>query len=842
MPSLLALEGPLTGQSVAVGASLVVGRGEADLVVDDAEISRRHAVVRARDGELEVEDLGSLNGTWVNGARIEAPTRLRPGDTIRLGQTTFEVETAPAPAPAPSAAPPPARAPGPPPLPVRGPLSRVAAPAALSFVGLAPLAEARCPECGAAAAADARFCSACGAPLAGGQDGPPRPDELRLVTALFADVVGSTALGERLAPDEVKALIGECVNRVARVVEQFGGTVSSYMGDGIAAFFGMPTAHEDDPERAAHAALAILEMVGDYAVNIRAAWGVEDFDVRVGINTGQAAVGVVGGAEQQQVALGDTANVAARLQSHAAPGAVVAGEATARLLAHRFAFESLGELTVKGRTQPVTAWRLVRFQPDARPSAPTPLVGRDAEAGRLRGALEELKDGRGRVLMLVGDAGIGKSRLLGELETLVVAKPVTLLEGQCRSYGGELLYWPFAEVLRRWLGVEAGDAEVSVRTKLRARLGSFTGLEPDALLRGLGRLLSVRLEETAGEPAGVSEHAAEIRRAFRAWLEALCVEQPVVLALDDFQWADAPTRELAESLLEVTDRAPLLLAIALRAEPGSEGARFRLHALEHYAHRVLELALEPLPDAASEELLGMLVPDALEEDARRELIVRAEGNPLYLEELLRTLIEGGELERRQRTWALTSVPAAIPPAVEGLLTARIDRLSEEARRLLQVAAVIGRTFPARALEHAAGSDAFGEALATLLRAQLAHELTRYPELVYTFKHGLLQEAVLATLTPGRRRDLYGQVAAAFEKLYPAQDDRLELLAHYWSRSHDLAKACDYLELAGSRAASLDAAAHAAELWKRARKLAGQLGDEEAVARIEGRLAAFGSTV
>lgn len=854
MPSLFAKEGPLTGQRLNVDSAMTLGRGEADVVIDDPEISRRHALVRAGSDYFEIEDLDSLNGTWVNGSRIDETVRLSPGDVIRLGTTVLEVETELLP---------PARhasaSPGGGPEALAG-LAATPAPRSLTRVGA--IDAGRCSECGAHAPTQARFCSSCGVAFRSEHHHAPAPaslsseaggegvalsasdgDELRPVTALFADVVGSTALGERLAPDEVKALIGECVNRIAQAVEQFGGTVQSYMGDGIAAFFGMPIAHEDDPERAGLAALRILEVVGEYAVDIEAAWGVKDFDVRVGVNSGQTAVGLVGAAEQQRVALGDTANVAARLQSVAAPGTAVVGESTARGLAHRFVLETLGEIAVKGRSQPIAAWRLVRFQTETRAPAPTPLVGREAEVARLRAGLDELMDGRGQVLLLVGDAGFGKTRLLGELET-VAGDRVIWLEGHCRSYGGELLYWPFVELLRGWIGVEPGEAEIALRTKLRAKLTSLGALDPAEVLPGLARLLSIRVdadEAERGQQLSPEEHAAEIHRAFCSWVEALSARRPVVLAIDDLHWGDPQARELAEALLAVTDRAQLLLVATLRADAGSEGSRFRLHALEHYSHRILELALGPLSDAAAEELLSMLMPEGLEDGARQELISRAEGNPLYLEELLRSLIEGGGLERRQRTWALTVVPGrALPPALEGLLMARMDHLPEEARRLAQVAAVVGRTFPALVLERVSGSAEFESALSMLLRSQFIRELHRYPQLVYTFKHGLLHEAALSTLTPARRQELYGRVAAVFEEIYAAsRDEYLEMLAYYYARSRDFAKAREYLELAGEKAASVNATAQALELLRRARKLAVQLGDGAAEQRIAKRLEQLG---
>ena len=660
-------------------------------------------------------------------------------------------------------------------------------------------------------------------------------DELRPVTALFADVVGSTALGERLAPHEVKSLIGECVNRMSRAVEQFGGTIQAYMGDGIAGFFGMPVAHEDDPERAAHAGLRILEVVAEYARDIDAAWGVSDFNVRVGLNTGQTAVGVVGGADQQKVALGDTTNVAARLQAAATPGTIVVGESTARRLAHRFVLESLGEVSVKGREQPVGAWRLVRVQTGTRAPAPTPLVGREEEVGRLRTALDELVAGRGQALLIAGEGGIGKTRLLSEFET-VAGDRALWLAGHCRSFGGELLYWPFVEVLRQWLGVEPGEAEVSVRTKLRAKLTSLPSLDLAKVLPRLGLLLSIRVDAQGMtslqrmSPEGAGE---EIRSAYCDWVEALSAQKPVILAIDDLHWADASTRELAEALLEVTDRAPLLLAMSFRGDVPSEGSRFRLHAMEHYAHRLVELPLGPLTEAAAEELLAMLMPEGLDASAQKQLVARAEGNPLYLEELLRTLIEGGGLERRRRTWALTVTPGAIlPPALESLLIARIDNLPEDARRLAQVAAVIGRTFAARVLERVVERGDFDRGLSVLLRAQFIREESRDPELTYTFKHGLLQEAALSTLTPARREELYGRVAAVLEELYAAsREEHLEMLAYYYARSRNLGKALEYLEQAGGKAAALEAKSQALDLWGRARKVASDLGDADAEKRI-----------
>jgi class 3 adenylate cyclase len=647
-------------------------------------------------------------------------------------------------------------------------------------------------------------------------------DELRPVTALFADIVGSMALGERLAPDEVKVLVGECVSRMSRAIEEFGGTVQAYMGDGICGYFGVPVAHEDDPERAGRAALRIVELVSEYARDVAVAWGIEGFNVRVGINSGQAAVGPVGAGAPQEVALGDTPNVAARLQSLAEPGTIALGGATAERLAQRFVLEPIGEVSVKGRNEPVTAWRLVRARVAARETPPNPLVGRDGELERLRGAVEELAAGRGQVLLIVGDAGIGKTRLLDELRAIAGAR-VTWLEGECVSYGGELLLWPCVQILKSWLGVEDAEPDVAVRTKLRARLGPRL---PEAL-PGLARLLAIRLEPgVEARPGSLSpdELAAEIRAAYRAWVESLAAERPVVIALEDAHWADASTRELAEELLELTDRAPVLVAVTTRQDPASEGFRFRLRVLADYPHRTLELMLGPLSDEAAGRLLATMVPGVLDAGARREIVERAEGNPLYLEELLRALVEGGGLVRR-RTWTLNHTAAAelLPPAIENLLVARVDRLPEEARQLAQVAAVAGRSFPVRVLEHVVGTEQVERTLPILLRAEIVREVRRYPELECTFKHGLFQEAALSTLTAERRRDLHGRVARAFEDVFAdSLEEHLEILAQLYARSNELERALEYLVRAAARAEEFDAGAQAVELRRRADKVKARL--------------------
>ena len=636
----------------------------------------------------------------------------------------------------------------------------------------------------------------------------------------------------------MKALVGECVTRMSRAVEEFGGVVQAFMGDGICAYFGVPSAHEDDPERGARSALRIIGVAVDYAAEVKAAWDIEGFNVRVGLNSGPAAVGLVGGEDSQTVALGDTTNVAARLQSAAEPGTIAIGPGTASRLAERFVLEPIGEIPVKGRTEPVTASRLVGPRPVAEPPSRTPLVGRDLELARLEGAVADVRAGRGQVLLLVGDAGLGKTRMLAELRHLS-GDEATWLEGRCVSYGAGSPYGPFVELLRTWLGAEESDAELAVRMKLRARAGALLGAQADRVLPYLGLLLSVRLDPDVERDLlalSADDLAEGMQEAFVTWAEVLARTRPLILAVDDLHWADATTRGLAERLLSLTDRAAVLLAMTLRPDPGSQGWAVRLEAQTRFAHRVVEIPLPPLSPEASRALIEALVPPGLVGDAvKDELVAKAEGNPLYVEELLRALLEAGG--DRKRTWTITpSTAAELPPALEALLVARIDRLAPGARRLAQVSAVVGREFPVSVAAAVAGSESADRDVAELLRSEIVRELRRFPELECTFRHGLLQEAALSTLTPTTQRELYGRVGHGMEVYLAEQgDERFERLAFYFYRSAEPAKALEYLDRAAEHAVEVEAPARAEQLWTRGVRLAERVGDPERAKAFEARL-------
>jgi class 3 adenylate cyclase len=759
------LDGAEGGRRIRIGERLTVGRGtDAGLLIDDPEMSRAHAAFRPTEDGLEIQDLGSLNGTWVNGERIISSTPLAPGDVVKIGTTRIEV------------------------------------------------------------------LSAGGGRVVPAQRPSPTPveaeDELRPVSVLFADIVGSTQLAERLEPEDFAALVGGCVDRMCRAVEHFGGVIDAYMGDGIAAFFGFPAATEDDAQRAASAALSVVQAIDTYAEEVRETWNLPALNVRVGVNSGQVAVGVVGVSQRHPVALGDTMNVAARLQGTAEPGTIVIGGATAKKLRGRFLLRPLGHLAVRGRERPVEAWRLLSARVDQPRSDPAGLVGRVQETAQLAEAAHALRAGHGRLVVIDGEPGIGKTRLLEWLQEQL-RDDVTWLEGHCTSYGGQPLYQAPAEALRGWVAVD----DVVQRSSTLERLG----LEADAL-----PYLVMLLSPEGGTNGGADDFAVALGRAYATWIKGLCRDRPVVLAIHDIHWADQSTLELLERLANLLDEHPLMIATTSRVAADAHDRRFREGARRRRPERVVELRLGPLDEAEADKLLLQLAPGELEPEARHEVLALAEGNPLYVDQLLRSLLESGGLAAR-RTWALTVPAAQLPTGLESLLVARIAALPRDARRVAQVGAVLGRTFRPSVLSLVSGVEDVERNLTRLLRADIIREVRALPNREYAFTHGLLQEAALSTLTRARRRELYRGVAAAYEEVFSdSLDDQLERLAFYWARGGDFERAFEYLERAANRATSLHAQTQAADLWSRAAAVAAKVDDPEARDRIERRLVELGA--
>jgi class 3 adenylate cyclase len=653
-------------------------------------------------------------------------------------------------------------------------------------------------------------------------------DQIRPVTVLFADIVGSTALGERLPPDQIKVVIGEAVGEMGAAVERFGGTVQAYMGDGVCAYFGVPLARRDDAERAALAALHIRDQAQAYALEMKAAWGIDDFNVRVGINSGRAGVGPIGEG-RANVALGDVANVAARIEAAASPGTVLVGQSCARQLSRRFVLGPFHEISARGREKTVPVAPLLGIRPALMPETETLVVGRALERRLLSSVADDLAVGRGGALLLSGDPGIGKTRLVAELRSVVAGRALWL-QGQCASYGGIFPYQPLVELVRDWIGVGAEEVPISIRLRLRAKLAEI-GLQPESLLGRLTRLLTI--EPRTGSDDSVPP-GAEVRETFTSWLSALTDKGPVVVAIEDIQWADPSSLELIDMMLELTDAAPLQFVTTLHTSPPPHVAQWRARTLTTYEHRVREVRLSPLTREESAALLDAVSERPLDTSTAERILERAEGNPLFIRQLLHSMDDSPV--RTESTWTFSASPARnLPEDLLGLLIARIDALPRELRETLQVAGVIGRDFSLQALEAVTGADCSEKAVA-LLRAGIIREVRRYPEMVYSFSNTLLHEAVLSTLTSSQSRRMYERVGDAFEKLENGESSQhLERLAFYFYRSDSPQRALPYLEQSGARALSLGAEAQAAHLWRRGLKLAQRIHDVDATTRLHRRL-------
>src|SRR3954468_13540700 len=628
-------------------------------------------------------------------------------------------------------------------------------------------------------------------------------EERKVLTAVFADVVGSTALAERLEPEDVKLVVGEAVARIVSEVESLGGHVKDLAGDEVLAFFGAPTTREDDAERAVRCALRIVAEVEEYAREVRRGWGAEGFGVRVGAATGAVVVGEVGaGSRVEYAAFGDTVNVAARLQSAAEPGSVLVDEATHRAVERLFEWGDARELDVKGKSEPVAAWPVAGVAAASRtqrglPGVETRLVGRSRELGLGREALEALRAGRGGVLVAAGDAGIGKTRLLNELRALAEREGSSWLEGRCVSYGESLPYWPFRDLLRgEWIGAGADEPELRVRIGLRRRLEQLFGEDgASELYPYLGGLLELALEHEADARMSQLSPEALQWRTFEVvgqLFARLAEGAPLVIAIEDLHWADPTSVLLLEQLLSLAEEAPVLLVPSLRPERAHAAWGLREHASREFPHLLREIDLGPLGDADGELLAALVAPATLPAELERRVLEAADGNPFFLEELVRSLADVGALVRVGDGWRFDhAVEVEVPPTVEKAILARLDRLSVPARDLVTAASALGRTFALPLLEGVVG-EVPAESLHELQRLGLLRQRRRWPQPEYRFRHALIQETANRTLLAEQRMRLHRRAAEWIEERYADRDTEvLGLLAYHWLRAEDEEKAADY---------------------------------------------------
>lgn len=673
-------------------------------------------------------------------------------------------------------------------------------------------------------------------------------EERKILTALFADIVGSTALGERLDVEDLKLVMGEAVARIVGEVETLGGYVKDLAGDGVLAFFGAPVTREDDSERALRAGLRIVEEIDDYAREVLRGWGVAGFGVRVGAATGPVVVGDIGaGSRVEYAAFGDTVNLAARLQTAAEPGSVLVDSVTHRATEASFAWAEPLELILKGKEGPIRAWPLKGLQaqsPRLRgvPGVQTGLVGRARELDDGRQALDRLRTGTGGIVVVTGEPGIGKSRLLAELRTAAEEGGIRWLEGKCVSYGESLPYWPFRDLLRGdWIGAGADEPSLRVRVGLRRRLDQLVGASAAELYPYLGTLLHLELERDAAthieelSPEALQWRTFEVVQTLFA---RLADDAPLVLALEDLHWSDPTSVQLLEQLLPLAERSAVLLVLSMRAERDASVWGVRELAAREFPHLLREFVLTPLSDAGRELLTAMVGPGTLPASLEGRILGTAEGNPFFLEELVRSLVDAGALARvGDHDWQFRGDPRIeVPPTVEKVILARLDRLPDEGHRVLTAASALGRRFALPLLEGVLEAPA-DEVLHQLQRLQLLEQSRRWPQPEFRFRHALIQETAYRTLVASQRIELHRRAAVWLEERYAGRyAEVLSHLARHWLAAEDEEKAAGYLLRAGDKARQEYALDEAIDHYRALLPLLEKRGDRQQSAVVLFKLA------
>ncbi len=683
-----------------------------------------------------------------------------------------------------------------------------------------------CPACGTENPEHARFCLACGTPLDEGA--PGRGEERKIVSVLFADLVGFTAASDRTDPEEVLATLRPYHALLRTEIERFGGTVEKFIGDAVMAAFGAPVAHEDDAERAVRAGLRIIEALAELN---RERPGAE-LAVRVAVNTGEAIVTLGARPEQGEgMVAGDVVNTASRLQQVAPIGSVVVGEGTWRASRQMIDYEPMDAAEVKGKAEPIPVWRAVqaRSRYIVEVDRPTsPFIGRDSELELLRQAYRRMiREESVQLVTVTGEPGVGKSRLIGEFFTWADAQPELFFwrHGRCLPYGDGVTFWGLGEIVKAQAGILESDGPDEADAKLRAAVELVVEDETDR------DWITGQLAALVGSRPG-SEASADRSETFSAWrafLEAMAAFRPLIVVIEDLHWADDAMLEFVEYLADWATGVPMLIVCTARPElyerrPGWGGGK----------RNSTTVALSPLhADEIAALVSSMLEETLLPAETQAALLERAGGNPLYAEEFVRMLTDRGILRRQGRAWQIVAegdIP--VPDTVQALIAARMDTLPPERKSLLHDAAVIGRVFWPGALATMGGTEQADvvSGLHDLLRKELVRPVRRSSmqgEDEFTFWHILVRDVAYAQIPRAQRAARHRKAASWIERAAGERvGDHADILAHHYLQAIDLgggrgdtdaelrASAGHYLFLAGERANSLDGR-RAVELFRQA---------------------------
>jgi class 3 adenylate cyclase len=599
-----------------------------------------------------------------------------------------------------------------------------------------------CPHCSAVVPPE-DSCGECGQSLSAAPPGPASsPDsERKQATVLFSDLSGYTAMSEKLDPEEVKEIMGKVFGEISKVVAKYEGFIEKFIGDAVVAIFGASTTHEDDPVRAIKASREIHDIVSSLSPRYEKRIG-RALSLHTGICTGLVVTGEMNPEKGTHGVLGDTINTAARLSSLAQPGEIVTSPGTYRQAEGYFNFHALEPTMVKGKAEPIKPYKVM--SPKEEPATThrlsglrAELIGRKVEIAQLQTALAHLKEGKGSVCSLVGDAGTGKSRLIEDFRATVNPKEVQWREGHAYAYSQNMPYFPLIDLLSRAWQIKEGDSPDEVRTKVETAAGSLLGDRSD-LIPYLGGLYSLKYPEI--ENVSPEYWKTRLHEAVRMIFSALATRGPAVICFEDLHWADPSSVELLRLILKDL-RLPVLFLCAYRPPFNL----FAAHELAGLGHEYQEMRLQDLSSSEAQTMVeSLLRADHIPQDLQRFIQTKAEGNPFYLEEVVNALIESETLVKDNGTWKLVRPmsEANIPSTIQGVIAARLDGLERDMKRIIQEASVIGRAFLYEILRRATAlKDVIDKSLSGLERLELIRTRTLQPDLEYIFKHALTQEVV-----------------------------------------------------------------------------------------------------
>ncbi|MBT5713174.1 AAA family ATPase, partial [Candidatus Poribacteria bacterium] len=686
-----------------------------------------------------------------------------------------------------------------------------------------------CPSCGADADAGANFCDMCGTSLDSAP--PPRapkpvptptivlPEapsaERRQLTVVFCDIVGSTELSGRLDPEALRDVIRAYQTAAEKVILRYEGHIAQYLGDGLLVYFGYPHAHEDDVHRATRAALGILGAMSLLAPEIHDRWGV-DLEVRIGAHTGHVVVGDMGGDEvRESLAVGDTPNIAARVQGAAEPGSLVLSDASYRIVQGFFDCAPLGAHALRGVTAPVDLYRVLHESAAktrldvAATLGLTPLVGRDREVAMLRERWEDVKRGAGHVISLRGEGGIGKSRLLSSIkEHVALDADAWLTESQCSAHHRNTALHPVIDLFENTvLGLTRDDTAASKRDKLTGLLAQY-GFELGEAVPLFGELFGISPEDgLASSDLSPAQRKQRVLEGFVRMLSIRAGQQPVLFVMEDLQWADPSTLELVSMMMDQVPTVPFLMVLTSRPEFEPPWGQ------RSYATHVSLTRLPP--DATLDMVTRITRGKALPREVLDQVVAKTDGVPLFIEELLKTVLDSDMVEETAGRYELTRpLPAlGIPSTLHASLMARLDRLAA-VRDVLQLAATVGREFSYELLRAVSPLDeaTLRAHLAELVGAEFLYPRGAPPTATYTFKHALVQDAAYGSLLRSTQQQYHHKIAEALRSNAPGDGEaEPELLAHHYTEAGRPQEAVEYWHRAGARAneraATLEAISH-----------------------------------